>query len=180
MKNIINNLNYQLNDMNQKMGIIMQKLGESSDSIDTNIIADKSSIDTTINKKIIIKDDKAVKTRNKKTKAETFQKERTIFIEDLEKMMGLTDTTRDVLLHDLEKNEDLKKHLKDKIPDIQKLYKCGSWNYFIKSNSNSKVSEIGLLKSIFKSENYNIINKRAMKEIDGIKKMYSVLYFLKM
>ena len=94
--------------------------------------------------------------------------------------MGITETKRGVYIYDLENNEELKKYLKNKIIDIQKFYKCCSWNYFIKFNSNSGVNEIGLLKSIFKSEHYNLINKRVMKEFDGLKKMYSVLYFYKL
>jgi hypothetical protein len=60
--------------------------------------------------------------------------------------MGLSDSKRDILLCDLENNNELKKYLNNKISDIQKFYKCGSWNYFIKLNSNSEVSEIALLK----------------------------------
>ena len=48
----------------------------------------------------------------------------------------------DVFHSELENNENLKKYLKDKIVDIQKFYKCGSWNYFIKLNSNNLTDEI--------------------------------------
>ena len=113
------------------------------------------------------------------TKSERYRKERENFVSDLETKMGLSESNRGVLLYDLEQNDTLKKYLKDKIVDIQKFYKCGSWNYFIKLNSNSNVDEIGLLKSIFKSEKYNITNKRIMKEINKEKKLYSVLYFYK-
>lgn len=141
----------------------------------------KMNIEADIQKEIVLIDtnNKIVKTRNKKTKAQTFQNERKIFIDELEKKMGLTETKRGVLLYDLEHNEELMKYLKDNIPEIQKLYKCGGWNYFIKLNSNSKVSEIGLLKSIFKNENYNVINKQIPKEIEGIKKLYSIIHFYK-
>lgn len=121
-----------------------------------------------------------VKINKKMTKDELYQKERDEIVIELEKKMGLNETNRGVLLYDLEHNETLKKYLKDKIVDIQKFYKCAHWNYFKKlSSDSSKVDEIGLLKSIFKSENYNITNKRIIKEINNVKKLYSVLYFYK-
>lgn len=218
VKNIINNMNEQINEMKQKMSILMEQLAETEEKItnvtiapptkekkkkqkaEKNIATDipietisdktikkefksnkKMNSETDIQKEIVLIDtnNKIVKTRNKKTKAQTFQNERKIFIDELEKKMGLTETKRGVLLYDLEHNEELMKFLKDNIPEIQKLYKCGSWNYFIKLNSNSKVSEIGLLKSIFKTEQYSILNKQVLKEIEGIKKMYSELHFIK-
>ena len=118
------------------------------------------------------------KPTKRKTKMEKFTKERKDFIDDLEKMMGLTETKRDVLLYDLENNDELKKYLKNKISDVQKFYNYHSWNYF-KKLKNTNSGEVGLLKSIFKNENYNIMNKQVIREINGVKKMYSVLYFIK-
>lgn len=188
VKNIINNMNEQINEMKQKMNILIEQLAETEEKF-TNVTIvpltkekkkkQKAEINVETDIPIeTISDNKGVKTRNKKTKAQTFQNERKLFIDELEKKMGLTETNRGVLLYDLEKNEELIKFLKDKIPDIQKLYKCGSWNYF-KASKSSKNNEIGLLKSIFKNENYNIINKQISKEIEGIKKLYSILHFYK-
>ncbi len=194
VKTIINNMNEQINEMKQKMNILIEKLAENGNEetniitkksaknkvkrnkqkTETNVVADipnQANSDNTDNSKV-------VKTRNKKTKAETFQNERTLFIDELEKKMGLTETNRGVLLYELENNEELKKYLRDKIPEIQKLYKCGSWNYF-KTSKDTKNNEIGLLKSIFKNENYKLLNKQVLKEIDGNKKFYSDLHFLK-
>lgn len=75
--------------------------------------------------------------------------------------MSLTESKREVLLYDLENNNEFKKYLKDKIADIQKFYNYNSWNYF----KNKDAGNIALLKSIFKDENYNIMNKQVMKEI---------------
>jgi hypothetical protein len=116
-----------------------------------------------------------VRSTKKKTKADKFFKERKEFIENLEKIMGLTETKREVLLYDLENNNELKKYLKNKITDIQKFYNYYSWNYFKKKDA----SDIGLLRAIFKDENYNIMNKQVTKEINGVKKKYSVLFFIK-
>ena len=91
--------------------------------------------------------------------------------------MGLTKEVRGVLLYDLEHNKELKEYLKDKIPEIRKLYKCGSWNYFIQKEENR--DEIGLLKSIFKNEKYELVSKRILAEREGEKKQYVGLYFFK-
>jgi len=255
VKTIINNMNEQINEMKQKMNILIEKLAENGNEetniitkksaknkvkrnkqkTETNVVADipnQANSDNTDNSKVVktrnkkknnvavipnepilentnnnqviktrirtpkadtnivavipnqdnldnTSNTKVVRTRNKKTKAQTFQNERTLFIDELEKKMGLTETNRGVLLYELENNEELKKYLRDKIPEIQKLYKCGCWNYFIKLNSNSKVSELGLLKSIFKNEKYNLLNKKTITEIDGNKKACSMLFFFK-
>jgi hypothetical protein len=93
----------------------------------------------------------------------------------------LTEEVRGVLLYDLEHNEELKEYLKNKIPEIRKLYKCGCWNYFVKQHTKEgeEPSEICLLKSIFKSEKYKLISKRTVSERANKKKQYSQLYFFK-
>jgi hypothetical protein len=117
------------------------------------------------------------KTRNRPCKAERFSEERAELVKELEKKMGLTEENRGVLLYDLEHNKELKEYLKDKIPEIRKLYKCGCWNYFIQKEENR--DEIGLLKSIFKSEKYELISKRILEERNGEKKQFSGIYFFK-
>ena len=117
------------------------------------------------------------RTRNRPSKAERFVEEREELIKELEKKMGLTKEVRGVLLYDLEHNKELKEYLKDKIPEIRKLYKCGSWNYFIQKEENR--DEIGLLKSIFKNEKYELVSKRILAEREGQKKQYVGLYFFK-
>ncbi len=90
--------------------------------------------------------------------------------------MGLTDTNRGVLLYDLENNEELKKYLTEIIPNVKKYYKCGNWNYFIQSEENRNV--IGLLKSIFKTEHYTLMNKKKYLEKNGVKKGYTKIYII--
>ena len=116
------------------------------------------------------------KTRNKPTKAQQFKEERQKIILELENLMGLSETNRGVLLYDLEHNERLKEHLKEIIPQIRKYYKCGTWNYFIQPEENRDL--IGLLKSILKNENYQLINKKKFLDITGVKKLYTQLYII--
>jgi hypothetical protein len=121
------------------------------------------------------------RTRNRPSKAERFSEEREKLIKELERMIGLTEEVRGVLLYDLKRNEELKEYLKNKIPDIRKLYKCGTWNYFVKQHTKEgeEPSEIGLLKSIFKSEKYKLKPSRLVAERGGEKKQYSAILFYK-
>lgn len=121
------------------------------------------------------------RTRNRPSKAERYTEEREELIKELEKMMGLTEEVRGVLLYDLEHNEELKEYLKNKIQEIRKLYKCGMWNYFVKQHTKEgeEPSEICLLKSIFKSEKYKLISKRTVSERANEKKQYNAILFYK-
>ena len=121
------------------------------------------------------------RTRNRPSKAERYSEEREKLIKELEKMMGLTEEVRGVILYDLNRNEELKEYLKNKIPEIRKLYKCGTWNYFVKQHTKEgeEPSEIGLLKSIFKSEKYKLKPSRLVAERGGEKKQYSAILFYK-
>lgn len=121
------------------------------------------------------------RTRNRPSKAERFSEEREELIKELERMIGLTEEVRGVLLYDLNRNEELKEYLKNKIPEIRKLYKCGTWNYFVKQHTKEgeEPSEIGLMKSIFKSEKYKLKPSRLVAERGGEKKQYSAILFYK-
>jgi hypothetical protein len=127
----------------------------------------------------ILKSEK--KTRNKPTKAEKYINERKKFIMELEKLMGLTDVERCVLLCELENNQILIKYLTENIANIQKYYKTGTWNYFV--NQHTRVGETlsitSLIKSIFKDDKYEVISRKKIKKIDGQCKHLTNLKFLK-
>ena len=120
-------------------------------------------------------DNSEKKTRMRLTRIDKYKMERNILINNLEVLMKLTETNRGILLYDLEQDILLKKYLKDKIPEIKKIFKCGCWNYFIQKEEDR--NEIGLLKSIFKNEGFKILSKRKYMDINGIKKQFNILYF---
>ncbi len=123
------------------------------------------------------KSDSEKKKRNRPCKNERYESERKGLIKELEKLMGLTEEKRGVLLYDLEHNEELKEYLKDKVPEIKRMFKCGCWNYFIQKEEDRSI--IGMLKSIFKNEKYELSNRRRLTEREGIKKIYIEIYFNK-
>lgn len=154
-------------------------LGNTSNNDSPN---EKDSQGNTSNSDNINDNGKRMKrTRNRPCKAERFGEERAKLVKELEKKMGLTKENRGVLLYDLEHNNELKEYLKDKIPEIRKLYKCGTWNYFVKQHTKEgeELSEICLLKSIFKNEKYELISKMKYEERNGERKKYSNIYFFK-
>ena len=121
------------------------------------------------------------RTRNRPCKAERFAEEREELIKELEMKMRLTEEIRGVLLYDLENNAELKEYLKNKISDIKRLYKTGNWTYFVKQHikEGEEPSEISLLKSIMKSEKYEITNRRRITERNNTKKTFIELHFNK-
>jgi hypothetical protein len=119
------------------------------------------------------------KKRNKFTKEQTYKEQREKIIVDLEKLMGLTDTNRGVLLYDLENNENVKKYLTEIIPNVKKYYKCGNWGFFSKTVVQGMGNEIGLLKAIFKNEKFTITSRRKTIIINNEKKLSTILYFIK-
>jgi dsDNA-binding SOS-regulon protein len=97
-------------------------------------------------------------------------------IEELEKLMNLTQENRGVLLYDLNHNEELKKYLINNEELIKRIFKTGSWNYMIKTENRDP---IGLLKSLFRDQQYELISKMKYVERGGEKHQYTQIYFLK-
>lgn len=122
-------------------------------------------------------ENKEKKSRNRLSKREKHKERRDLLLNELENKMGLSEDKRGVLLYDLENNEELKNYLLDNLNEIKETHKCGCWNYFIKKEE--KRDEIGLLKSIFKDNKYELITKQKYETRDDIKKKYSCVYFLK-
>jgi len=110
-------------------------------------------------------------------KEEKYKEDRIKLIKNLENMIGLDDENRGKFSYELDGNEELKIYLKEMLPEIKKMYRCSQWMYF--KNKDENRDEIGLLKSILKTEKYGIINKQQNGEHNGIKKKYSCFYFIK-
>ena len=81
-----------------------------------------------------------------KTKEEKYKNKREELVRELEEKMGLDEENRGKFSYELESNEELKKYLLEKLPEIKKMYRCSQWMYF--KNKEEDRDEIGLLKSI--------------------------------
>ena len=117
--------------------------------------------------------------KKRSTKKEMYEEEREKFIQELNKIIGVDENNNEIFLYDLERNEKVKEFLKNKILNIQKYYKCGTWGYFSNDPKKGSGNEITLLRSIYKNDDYDILSKRIMNERDGKKKPRVVLLFIK-
>ena len=113
--------------------------------------------------------------RNKKL---LFEKERNDILEQLIKLIKFN-SDNSILFIQLQDNLELKKYLKNIIDDIQKIYRCSSWGYFVSLNNGKISDEITLLKAIFKNHGYIIFSKDITTEYNNIKKRYTKLFFTK-
>jgi len=118
---------------------------------------------------------KEIKRRNKPSKEQRYTKERQELIEKLNMIIGIDENKINILLCEIE-NETIKEKIRENIPEIQKYFKCGTWNYF--KNSENR-NEIGLLKSVYNNYGYIITSKKRMININNIKKQCTELYFIK-
>ena len=119
------------------------------------------------------------KTRKRLCKCEKYGEERVNIIKKLNIIIGLNEKKTNVKLYELEENKELKKELKELIPEIKKYYRTCSWGYFSKEEKKGMGNEIGLLKALYKNEGYNILTKRKTREYNGKKKLESEIYFIK-
>lgn len=122
--------------------------------------------------------DNGKRNKSRSTKKDLYNKEREMIINEINGMIGL-DKGNHVILYDLEHNEELKRRLNELVPEIKKYYKCGNWGYFSTDEKKGMGNEIGLLKALYKNEDYEITSKRKMCIRDSIKKLQVELYFNK-
>jgi len=119
------------------------------------------------------------RTRIRPSKAERYSKEREEFVKELNILTGINEKNN-IILYELNKNEKLKEKIRELVPLIKKYYKTCNWGYFSNDEKKGKGNEIGLLKTIYKNEGYKILTKRKLCEYEGIKKLQTELYFLKL
>ncbi len=133
------------------------------------------------NNNIIIEDNnveiKVKKTRNRLTKKQQFEKERGELINKLNNILGISDKQNTFYLYDVENSNEIKEQIKELVEDVKKYFKCGTWNYFIASNSGEEAKEIGLIRAIYRDEGIILTKKERHIERNS-SKVRSVQYFI--
>ena len=122
---------------------------------------------------------KIKRTRNRPCKSERFLQERKEIINKLNSIIGINEKDNNVCLFDLENNYILKEYLLNNIEKIREYYKTGTWGYFSKDLSKGMGNEISLLRAIYNNSNYKITSSRKIATKNGVKKLYTQLYFNK-
>jgi hypothetical protein len=115
--------------------------------------------------------------RIRQSKKEKYANERKELILELNNLMGISENNKEVNLHEIKNNNELKKHLEECDKKIKKYFKCGSWNYYIKKSLGEESPIIGLIRAIYRDEDYIFTTKDKVIDIDG-KKIKTTNYYV--
>jgi hypothetical protein len=117
--------------------------------------------------------------KKRSTKKELYQKERDELIKELNEIIGINENNNGIFLYELEKNEKIKHYIKNNMEKIRKFHKTGTWGYFSNDLLKGKGNEIGLIRTLYIDNDYDILSKLKMNNFDNIKKQYTQLIFYK-
>jgi len=108
-----------------------------------------------------IKDDelKVKRTRNRLTKKQQFVKEREQIIAQLNNILGINEKSNTFYLYDVLNSQEIKDKLKELSEEVKKYFKCGSWHYYKMNNINEEAQEIGLIRAIYRDEEWIMTKK---------------------
>ena len=116
--------------------------------------------------------------KKRSTKKEFYKMEREEIIKEMNEIIGINENNQ-IFLYELERNEKIKDYLKKNMNKIRKYHKTGTWGYFSNDLSKGKDNEIGLLRTLYLDNDYNILSKLKINNFDNVKKQYTLLIFLK-
>jgi phosphoserine aminotransferase len=117
--------------------------------------------------------------KKRSTKKELYEKERNEIIKELNEIIGINENNNGIFLYELEKNEKIKEYIKNNIKRIRKYHKTGTWGYFSNDLLKGKGNEIGLIRTLYIDNDYDILSKLKINNFDNIKKQYTQLIFYK-
>ena len=117
--------------------------------------------------------------RERQSKKEKYTDERKELILELNNLMGISEKNKEVNLQEIKNNNELKKYLEESDEKIRKYFKCGSWNYYIKKSSGEESPIIGLIRAIYRDEDYIFTTKDKVIDIEGKKKKTTNYYIIK-
>ncbi len=117
--------------------------------------------------------------KRRSTKKKLYEKERKEIIKELNEIIGINENNNSIFLYELEKNEKIKEYIKNNIKRIRKYHKTGTWGYFSNDLLKGKGNEIGLIRTLYIDNDYDILSKLKINNFDNIKKQYTQLIFYK-
>jgi len=117
--------------------------------------------------------------KKRATKKELYQKEREEIIKELNEIIGINTENNSIFLYELERNEKVKDYIKNNLNRIRKYHKTGTWGYFTNDISKGKGNEMGLLRTLYIDNDYDIVSKLKTNNFENIKKQYTLLMFYK-
>jgi hypothetical protein len=114
--------------------------------------------------------------KTNKLKSIKYEKERNEMIKEFDKILGFTENNRTFILIDLQKDKQKIKKINELSKKIPFIFCSGGWGYYrIPKGKKVNNKEIGLVKTLYKSEGYEII-KRKKKIMEGEIKTLTMEY----
>lgn len=117
--------------------------------------------------------------KKRSTKKELYKKEREEIINELSEIIGLDEKNNSVFLYELERNEKINEYIQINLKRIRQYHKTGTWGYFSNDISKGMGNNIGLIRTLYTDNDYNILSKLKINNFDNIKKQYTLLLFCK-
>ncbi len=118
------------------------------------------------NNSVIIQDDsdnneeiKIKRTRNRLTKKQQFVEERKEIINRLNNILGLNDKNNTFYLYDVENSNEIKQKITELSEDVKKYFKCGTWHYYKADSNNEVVTEMSLIRALYRDEDWLLTKK---------------------
>ncbi len=115
--------------------------------------------------------------RKRTTKKEKYRNERNEIIRKFNEILGISEERNYMYSYDIENVENIKEEINKLSTDIQKYFKCGSWNYFVMKNKNLNPLEISLIRAVYRDENITMVSKDVKIERNG-EKIKTIMYYL--
>ncbi len=136
------------------------------------------------NNSVIIQDDsdnneetKVKRTRNRLTKKQQYVEERKEIINRLNNILGLNDKNNTFYLYDVENSKEIKEKIKELSEDVKKYFKCGTWYYYTAGTNGEVVTEISLIRALYRDADLTL-TKKDVNIKKGENKIRTTQYYL--
>jgi len=115
--------------------------------------------------------------KKRSTKKELYRQEREEIIKELNNLLNINENKNYVYLYDIEKDKNIKNKINKMSEEVKKYFKVGNWNYYIMKNNGNKPLEIGLIRALYRDEDWLMTTKEKQIERNG-EKVRSIIYYL--
>ena len=108
-------------------------------------------------------------------KKDKFMKERQDIINKLDKILGLDENNRTIILYYLQNNEKKIEDIKELAKMVMFYFSVSEWSYYKNKKKDVRNRELSLIKSIYKDSGYEI-KKKLKPVLEGDIKIMSIEY----
>ena len=115
--------------------------------------------------------------KKRSTKKELYRQEREEIIKELNNLLNINENKNYVYLYDIENDDNIKNKINEMSEEVKKYFKVGNWNYYIMKNNGDKPLEIGLIRALYRDEDWLMTTKEKQIERNG-SKVRSIVYYL--